>query len=73
MGDQTHCHGDIETVLRKEASHIPLTIPRNAGFSAGVLRRHEVEEAENKKEDESDKKKLLTFHCVVPRKTEADD
>jgi hypothetical protein len=71
--DQPHRHGDIEAVLRKEASHITLAVPCDTRFHAGVLRGDEVEEAEDKEDDKKGKNKLLTFHCVFPRKTEADD
>lgn len=71
--DEPHRHGDIEAVLREEASHITLVVAVDARLEAVVRGGDEVEEAEDEEDDESGKNELLTFHCVFPRKTEADD
>jgi hypothetical protein len=71
MGDESHGHRDVETVLREEAGYVTLTVTGYTGFNAGVLARHEPKES-NCKGDHQDADKKLSFHCVVPRKTEAD-
>jgi hypothetical protein len=68
MGDQPHGHGDIQAVLRKEASDIALTIAIDACFEAGIGLGDEIDEPENQEDDESGKNELLSFHCVFPQK-----
>lgn len=68
MSDQTHCHGDVETVLRKKAGYITLPITLDASLHTHVWGRDDIQEAKDKEEHESSKKKLLTFHCVFPQK-----
>jgi hypothetical protein len=66
--DQSHGHGDIQAVLREEPSHIAPTVTGNTSFRADVLRGDQIQEAEDEEENESGKKKMLTFHCVYPQK-----
>jgi hypothetical protein len=68
MRDQSHRHGDVQTVLRKEASHITLAVTFDTGLHTAIGYREDIQEAEDEEKDESSKKKLLTFHCVFPQK-----
>jgi hypothetical protein len=66
MGDESHCHGNIKTVLREEASHITLPVAFDTCFHTAIGYREDIQEAKDEEEDESSKNKLLTFHCVFP-------
>jgi hypothetical protein len=68
VGDQPHGHGDIQAVLREEASDVPFAVAIDSCFEAVVRLGDEVDEPENQEDDESGKNELLTFHCVFPQK-----
>jgi hypothetical protein len=72
MRDELHRHGDIDTVLRSEPRHIS----RAVLFYPLLESRHRTlgdkdQKGKCKENDHREEDGVLTFHCVIRRKTDA--